>query len=66
MSKWSGSTYFGEIKHDWQDGLGEVTYPNGVIYKGNFKKGEFNGEGTLIYPNGVIKNFDSLTFRDDT
>lgn len=43
-----------------------MTYPNGVIYKGNFTKGEFNGDGTLIYPNGVIKNFDSLTFRDDT
>lgn len=53
MAKWSGSSYKGEIKNDWEDGKGVHTFPNGVRYEGQFEKGEFHGEGTLIYPNGV-------------
>ena len=53
MSQWSGSEYQGPKKHDWEEGLGKFTFPNGVIYEGNFNKGEFHGDGTLIYPNGV-------------
>ena len=53
MSKWSGSTYLGPKKNDWEDGFGNLKFPNGVIYEGNFTKGEFHGDGTLIYPNGV-------------
>ena len=55
MSLWSGSEYQGPKKHDWEDGFGKYTYPNGVRYEGNFSKGEFHGDGTLIYPNGVSK-----------
>lgn len=39
--------------HEWEDGKGVHTFPNGVRYEGQFEKGEFHGEGTLIYPNGV-------------
>lgn len=53
MSKWSGSTYEGEVKNAWQDGFGQHKFANGVIYEGSFMKGEFHGNGTLIYPNGV-------------
>ena len=53
MSQWSGSEYQGPKKHDWEEGNGKFTFPNGVIYEGNFNKGEFHGDGTLIYPNGV-------------
>lgn len=53
MSKWSGASYEGPHKLDWQDGIGKHTFSNGVIYEGNFVKGEFHGDGTLIYPHGV-------------
>jgi hypothetical protein len=43
----------GPKKNDWEDGFGNLKFPNGVIYEGNFTKGEFHGDGTLIYPNGV-------------
>ena len=55
MSQWSGSEYQGPKKHDWEEGIGKFTFPNGVIYEGNFNKGEFHGDGTLIYPNGVSR-----------
>ena len=53
MSKWSGASYEGPQKNEWEDGIGKHKFPNGVVYEGNFTKGEFHGEGTLIYPNGV-------------
>ena len=53
MSKWSGASYEGEVKNNWEDGQGKHKFPNGVVYEGNFTKGEFHGDGTLIYPNGV-------------
>ena len=53
MSKWSGSEYNGPKEHDWEQGEGKFTFPNGVIYHGNMDKGEFHGDGTLIYTNGV-------------
>ena len=53
MAKWSGASYEGEVKHEWEDGFGKHKFPNDVVYEGNFTKGEFHGEGTLIYPNGV-------------
>ena len=53
MAKWSGSSYDGPIKNEWEDGFGKHKFPNDVVYEGNFEKGEFHGEGTLIYPNGV-------------
>ena len=53
MSKWSGASYEGPQKNDWEDGVGKHKFPNGVVYEGNFTKGEFHGDGTLIYPNGV-------------
>ena len=55
MSQWSGSEYQGPKTHDWEEGMGKFTFPNGVIYEGNFNKGEFHGDGTLIYPNGVSR-----------
>ena len=55
MSQWSGSYFEGPKVHDWEEGQGKFTFPNGVIYEGNFTKGEFHGDGTLIYPNGVSK-----------
>ena len=59
MSQWSGSEYQGPKTHDWEEGMGKFTFPNGVIYEGNFNKGEFHGDGTLIYPNGVsIQSWD--------
>jgi hypothetical protein len=53
MAKWSGSSYEGPTKYEWEDGIGKHKFPNGVVYEGNFEKGEFHGEGTLHYPNGV-------------
>jgi len=53
MSKWSGSEYNGPKDHDWEQGEGKFTFPNGVVYHGHMDKGEFHGDGTLIYPNGV-------------
>jgi hypothetical protein len=53
MAKWSGSSYEGSVKYEWEDGTGKHKFPNGVVYEGNFEKGEFHGEGTLHYPNGV-------------
>ena len=53
MSQWSQSQYKGPKSHDWEEGVGHFTFPNGVVYEGNFNKGEFHGDGTLIYPNGV-------------
>ena len=53
MAKWSGSSYEGPTKFEWEDGIGKHKFPNGVVYEGNFEKGEFHGEGTLHYPNGV-------------
>lgn len=50
--KWSGSSYEGPTKYEWEDGIGKHKFPNGVVYEGSLEKGEFHGEGTLHYPNG--------------
>ena len=63
MSQWSGSEYQGPKTHDWEEGMGKFTFPNGVIYEGNFNKGEFHGDGTLIYPNGVSIRVCTLVCR---
>ena len=44
--------YQGQVKDEKPNGLGFMTYPNGVKYLGSWKDGENNGEGTMTYSDG--------------
>jgi len=44
--------YQGQVKDEKPNGLGFMTYPNGVKYLGSWKDGEKNGEGTMTYSDG--------------
>nr|CAI5868934.1 unnamed protein product [Callosobruchus analis] len=48
----TGSSYEGSANNLGFSGVGQYTYPHGVIYTGFFKNGRFHGEGDLIYPKG--------------
>ena len=47
--------YEGNFKDSMFDGMGKLTYTNGVTYVGMFKDDNFNGKGKLSYPNKYLE-----------
>lgn len=48
-----GSTYIGELKDGFPDGLGTSTAKDGSKYEGEWKQGKKNGQGTLTQSSGL-------------
>lgn len=48
----SSSSNVGCLKGNCQNGYGEQSWGNGVIYKGQYKNGKFEGKGVLTVPQG--------------
>ena len=44
--------YEGEIENWKPNGIGNITYPDGIKYVGEWKNGKYNGQGTSTYLDG--------------
>lgn len=47
-----GATYIGQMSSDRPNGIGVLTYPNGVLIEGHVKNGLSEGQVFVKYPNG--------------
>ena len=50
----NGDIYFGDIKENKMEGIGEYIWDDGEYYQGNFKNGLPNGIGIKVYNNNEI------------
>ena len=45
----NGDLYFGQLKDDKKDGLGQLISKNGDFYLGNWSQDQKDGKGKMMY-----------------